>query len=86
MTTVDPEWDDDARAQALALELNQKGLCPCGCGELAVDSQNPDNEFAYEADGPYRCHARTTISKAQAGFSDADQQEALLWGVRLKNS
>ncbi len=86
MTTAEAEWDETTRNAAMALEHYEASLCPCGCGHPAQVAQDGDNEFRFEVDGPYRCHARTALSKAREGQSeDVDAPDALLWSSRLKD-
>src|SRR5690606_21194913 len=54
--TVEPEWDDDSRAWAEALELAEADRCP-GCGEPRHESTDPANENAYTVGPPWRCFA-----------------------------
>ncbi|MGH9248109.1 MAG: hypothetical protein ACRD0W_01105 [Acidimicrobiales bacterium] len=67
----------------LALGEYRGLLCPCGCGQLAVESQDPDNEFAYEVH-VVRCHARTAISKESERRRDAPSPDALMFRAQLR--
>lgn len=70
----------------MALSSYESALCPCGCGFPAEVSQAPDNEFAFEGDGPYRCHARTALLREAERMGDEVQfPEALLWAAAKKS-
>ena len=85
MTTTEVEWDDETRSKAMALEFYRASLCP-NCGLPADVCQAGANEFAFEADGPYRCHARTAVSEARARVGeDVKAPEALMFKPRLKD-
>lgn len=85
MTTIEPEWDDQAREQAEALEIYEATLCP-SCKQPAHICQDPANEFAFEADGPYRCHASTVLEKAADNYGEGADSPALLWSSRLRET
>lgn len=84
MTTIEAEWDDLTRTQALALEKYRDGLCH-NCGLPIAVCQSGENEFAFEADGPYRCHAATAVIRSRSRLGDeVEAREALTYIPRLR--
>lgn len=71
------------RILALALEEYESGLCS-GCGLPVHETYDPDNERAFEAALPVRCHACTTRDKRAAEYDEAKQREALRFPVTRK--
>ena len=85
MTTSDaPEWDDDTRSLALALELYDDGCCTL-CGQPSWICQATENQDSFIVPAPVRCHATTALHQAQARVTEETnpQHEALLWSVQL---
>lgn len=87
MTTREPEWTEQDRAEALALAEYRAGLCPCGCGHRLADTTAP------EATGPtfvpvqVTCNARMALLEAQRGAEEARGTEnapARLWAAQMK--
>ena len=54
-----PEWTEQDRKLALALEEYEAGLCP-GCQNPLDETSNPDHQDAYRPEPPIRCHYCTT--------------------------
>lgn len=54
-------WTHHDRTLALALSAFEADLCS-GCGHPMDESMDPDNERAYFAPAPHRCHACTAIA------------------------
>ena len=81
-TMAEPEWDEDARATAIALD--RVDLCPL-CGRPPSVCQDPRREFDWQALPPVRCHAHTARLRAQQQVTEETnpQSGALLWGVAL---
>ena len=50
------------RDKAVAWELDEKLLCPCGCGRPATESMDKDNQRRYDAE-MIRCHARAALDR-----------------------
>lgn len=86
MTRTEPEWDDLDRDIAVGLEMHEAGICG-SCGYPRSVCQSADNEFRFEADGPYRCHATTAMEKARERHitKDTDAPRALSWVPLLKS-
>ncbi|WP_214327843.1 hypothetical protein [Nonomuraea sediminis] len=55
ITVHEPEWLEDDRDWACAAQEEQEGVCP-GCGLPLEETTDPDNEGAYVALEPLRCH------------------------------
>jgi len=84
VTTTEVEWDDVTRTHAMALELHRLNLHDCGL-PLSV-CQAAENEFEFEAEGPYRCHATTAVVKAHERLGDdVEAPRALEFVPRLRN-
>lgn len=47
--------------------------------------QSSDNEFAFTADGPFRCHATTAVLRAQQRLGEAEHDRALSWAPVLRS-
>lgn len=81
--TREPEWDAESRGYALALMEYQAMLCP-DCGWDITKSTAAENEFAYEASAPIRCHVCTTKSSAaEPYFKDSPHPQALRFPVQF---
>jgi hypothetical protein len=83
VTTREPEWTEQDRAEVLALSLYRDGLCPCGCGQPSAKTLIP------EAEGPgwlvteTTCTARLALEEAQAGVAEKRKYpRAGLWLVQ----
>lgn len=86
VTTVEPEWDEDERAWAIALLELDADTCP-GCGGMLTDTTAPDAEGKYVASAPTRCHKCTAISVAQSSYHDnpnVRHTSALLWSAERR--
>lgn len=83
-TMAEPEWDEDTRN--LALALDRAPLCPA-CGGAAELCQDPATEFAWEVPQPVRCHRTTALHRVQRGYTEETNPfpEALLWRVVLRD-
>jgi hypothetical protein len=83
VTTREPEWTEQDRAEQLALSLYRERPCPCGCGQPAALTLIP------EADGPgweiteTTCTARLALLEAQSGVAEKRKYpQASLWSVK----
>lgn len=82
MTTREPEWTEQDRAEILALAHYRDSLCPlCGL-ELSVCTSHEDDgpEFTVRR---RRCRA-TDTKLAQQGEAQTDRPGAVLWMVSPK--
>jgi hypothetical protein len=87
VTTREPSWTEQDRAELLALAMYRSWLCPCGCGHLSEDS------LSHEETGPafvasrIVCRARLSILEAQRDV-DGDKPNpnapARLWIVEKR--
>lgn len=80
---AEPEWDEDTRNLALALDAIP--MCPL-CGNPTSICQDAEHQFDWHAEDPVRCHAQTARLARQASVSEETnpQVEALLWPVQLR--
>jgi hypothetical protein len=86
VTTREPTWTEQDRAEILALADYRASLCPCGCGHPLADTT------ANEETGPkfsvsyLACHARMELIDAQnaAAKGDSPYGEARMWRTEMK--
>lgn len=80
---AEPEWDDETRQ--LAVALDRVDICPV-CHGPAYLCQDPANEFAFQVDPPVRCHRATTLTEAQRGVTEQTNPvpHALIWRTVMK--
>jgi hypothetical protein len=84
VTTAEPRWTEQDRAEAIALALYRERPCPCGCGNPAALTLLP------EAAGPEwvvtetPCTARLALIEQQNAVPEGRQKYlgASLWSVR----
>jgi hypothetical protein len=84
---VESEWDEEQQATVLALYAWEATRCPA-CGGDPAECQGADNEFAWKADGPFRCHKTATRSNAQREFLKGKKDEtpeSLLYRVERRD-
>jgi len=83
---VEPEWDEQSRALVLGETEYASRLCP-RCGRPMSVCQAPENEFAFYAPDPVRCHATTALLAKQKGYSEEKNPgvQALLWSTVLRD-
>ncbi|MFB4285706.1 hypothetical protein ACBJ59_61340 [Nonomuraea sp. MTCD27] len=70
ITVREPEWLEEDRDWALADLDDQASRCPNGCGMPLEDTTHPDNEGAYVADEPPRCHACAAVTAKKKAVGD----------------
>lgn len=63
MTRREAEWDDESRAEVLALLLWESTQCK-GCGGDLTETTKPENENRYVAQLPVRCHRCDEVEAA----------------------
>lgn len=60
----------------------------CSCGGQFSETSDPRNEFAYRADGPYRCHKCTALAEGmdavQKDGGEIRHPQALHWTVEKR--
>lgn len=75
--TRETEWDDEQRGWALALNLYEAQIGPCG--HYLPRTTAPDAEDGYVVPLPDRCHACTAIREKLGQYNDSPHPEALLF-------
>lgn len=82
MTTREPEWTEQDRAEALALVEYRASLCPCGCGFPVAESTG-DYRTNPEYDATHiTCRARAALVEAQnAAAERKSDTSAWLWSI-----
>ncbi|TDB82941.1 hypothetical protein E1091_18545 [Micromonospora fluostatini] len=85
MTTREPEWTEQDRAEVLALALYRRELCPCGCGHRYADTTSPEATGPRFAAERVVCRARLALMEAQQAAETSDPAIAgsRLWLVRM---
>lgn len=77
-------WTHHDRSLALALNYYETDLCN-GCGQPMDEAMDPDNERAYHAPSPHRCHACTAIATKTEEYKDVPHaSEALRFTVEKR--
>lgn len=79
MTTREPEWTEQDRAEVLALALYRAEYCPCGCGQRYEDTTSPEETGPQFVATRVVCRARLALLEAQK----AAQTEDVIGGARL---
>lgn len=79
----EPEWKDDDRDAAMALQDYEASLCS-GCGHPLEETTDPEKEYAYKAALPLRCHYCTAAARAQEDYRDNPHSEALHFPIELR--
>jgi hypothetical protein len=83
VTTVEPEWDGAERDTALALAAYEADLCP-GCHRPMSETTARENQKAYVAGAPIRCHCCTASQRAAEDYEKSPQPQALFIPVELR--
>lgn len=87
MTTREPRWTEQDRAELLALAMYRDGLCPL-CGRplricTTPEESGPQYEVIWQV-----CGATRTKLEYQRGVYTADakhpNREAHVWGTRIR--
>lgn len=85
VTTREPEWTEQDRAEILALALYRAELCPCGCGQRYVDTTSPEETGPVFVADRVVCRARLALLEAQRAAETQDViGGARLWHVRMR--
>lgn len=83
----EPEWDDENRDWALALQAADDARCPV-CGGPTSECLDPD--IKWDAGDPVRCHRATAVAVKQRKYFDGIpegsdvQARALIWGAKRR--
>jgi hypothetical protein len=79
VTTREPEWTEQDRAEQLALAEYRASLCPCGCGYPVADTT------AHYTVGPeydasqVECRARAAQLEAKRGLAERGKTDDGSW-------
>lgn len=79
VTTRDPEWTEQDRAEILALALRRAQRCPCGCGQRYADVTSPEETGPAFVAERVVCRARLALLEAQKAAETKD----IIGGARL---
>lgn len=82
VTTREPRWTEQDRAEILALALYRTWLCP-KCGGLLEDCTSHEDTGPEFRVRRVRCRATDDLLAEQAG-SNIDRPEAVLWSVEAR--
>jgi len=79
---AEPEWDEETRS--LALALDDVRMCSV-CGGPAYLCQDPERQDDWVAEAPVRCHAQTARLQRAKGVTEETNPHvsALSFPVRL---
>jgi len=83
---AEPEWDEQTRSLVLGeVELVHTEICPL-CGRLKSVCQAPENQDAFIAQDPVRCHATTALLLKKKDYTEEKNPGvgALLWSSVLR--
>lgn len=83
--TMEPEWTDEDRTMAMELQDYEAGLCP-GCRYPMAETTAPENEFAYQAELPLRCHRCTASERAMKAHEGKEAPSALYMQIALRGA
>lgn len=88
-TQPEPEWDDENRDWALALQLTDDSRCPV-CGGPSSECLDPKSEGQWEVGPPTRCQRATVVARKQKQHADDTpegvdlQSRALIWSAKRR--
>lgn len=81
VTEVEPEWDEQSRAEAIALLDVEADTCS-GCGQPLSETLRPEAVGGYKVGLPARCHACDALRHAQKDYVELDHFHALRFSVQ----
>lgn len=83
MTTREPEWTEQDRAEQLALAEWRRALCPCGCGHPVADTTSHWKTGPTFDATKTECRARQAQLEAKRGLAEKDQHDdgSWLWSI-----
>lgn len=86
VTTTEPTWTEQDRAEILALDAYRATLCPCGCGHALADTTANEETGPQFSVNYVSCHARMELIDAQnaASKGDSPYTTARLWRTEMK--
>lgn len=80
MTEVEPEWDDEARAEALILMEIEADTCS-GCGQPLSETLHPGAYSGYRASDPAVCQGCKALHHKAKDYADDEDAHLLRYGV-----
>lgn len=82
VTTREPEWTEQDRAEQLALVEYRSSLCPCGCGYPVAETTS-NWETGPEFDATHTtCRARAALVEVQNAEADRKKNtSASFWSI-----
>lgn len=85
MTSREPEWTEQDRAEQLALAEYRSSLCPCGCG-YSLDDSTSRWETGPEFDATHTtCRARAALVEAKNAAADRKLDDsAWFWSISMQ--
>jgi len=78
MTTREPLYTEQDRAELLALGVYRDGLCSV-CGGPAAECQSHENTGLTFKPSRLRCRRTDAVMAAQSALQNTDRPEALAW-------
>lgn len=88
VTTHEPRWTEQDRAEALALALYRASLCPHGCGQLVSDSTTDEDDGPEFVAHRTTCRACAELIDARAVVADgkapSPHTNARLWHIEMR--
>jgi hypothetical protein len=85
VTTREPEWTEQDRAEVLALALYRSQRCPCGCGHRYADTTSPEESGPRFVAERVVCRARLALLEAQKAHETQDIiGGARVWHVQIR--
>ncbi|MGW5556848.1 hypothetical protein ACWER9_06450 [Micromonospora sp. NPDC003944] len=85
VTTREPEWTEQDRAEVLALALYRAEFCPCGCGQRYVETTSDEETGPQFTADRVVCRARLALLEAQKAAATQDVVGgARIWRVRKR--
>lgn len=80
MTTREPLYTEQDRAELLALGAYRDGMCPA-CGGPLEECTGPETRDSFFRASRVRCLRRDALSMSQNALGDVDRPEALVWSI-----
>lgn len=89
VTTAEPRWTEQDRAEVLALAIWRERPCPCGCGNPAALTLIPETEGPEWVVEETTCTARLALIEKQNAIAQTPRGKYLgasLWAVRPRKA
>jgi hypothetical protein len=81
VSEVEPEWDDQSRAEAIILLDIEADTCS-GCGQPLSETTQPEAFGGYKVDGAIRCNGCDALRLGQKEHADVPHFHALRFPLR----